>query len=133
MENIDEASRLTIELAKALIREMQAMETRWKTAFLRASFEDGVDTYKGSFVLDDGVRLFDVLKHKSFFGTVREMIPRLREASANGDTQFCVALLVVDATFNYEVKYEYADPDLWKISKLHGGTGLPVGYRGSHR
>lgn len=128
MNNIDEASHLTMELAKALIREMEAMETPWKTAFLRASSEDGVDTYKGSFILHDGVRLFDVLKHKPFFACVREIIPRLREASANGDSQFRVALLIVDSKFNYEVKYEYVDPDRWAISKMDGGTGLPVGY-----
>lgn len=130
MNDIDEASRLTIELAKALIREMQAMQTPWKTAFLRASFEDGVDTYKGSVVLDDGVQLLDVFKHKLFFASVREIVPRLREASASGGTQFCVALLIVDSKFDYEVKYEYADPDRWGISKMHGGTGLPVGLTG---
>jgi hypothetical protein len=131
MENIDEASRLTIELARALIREMQAMERPWEAAFLRASFEDGVDTYKGSYVLHDGVRLFDVLQHKPFFATVREIIPRLREASANGDARFLVALLVVDSTCNYEVKYEYADPCRWEMSKLHGGNGMPVGHAAS--
>jgi hypothetical protein len=128
MKNIDEQTHLTAELAKSLIREMEAMGTRWNTAFLRAQFEDGVDTYNGSFVLDDGVHLFDVLKHKPFFAFVREIAPRLRAASANGDAQFRVALLVVDSGFDYEVKYDYADADRWAISKLNGGTGMPVGY-----
>ena len=128
MKNIDEASRLTVELAKSLIREMQGMGTPWKTAFLRVQFGDGVDTYKGSFVLSDGVQLFDVLKHKPFFASVREIAPQLREASANGDAQFCVALLIVDSNFGCEVKYEYAEPNRWAISKLGGGTGVPVGY-----
>ena len=128
MKDIDQATRLTVELAKALIREMQAMGAPWKKAFLRAEFGDRVQTYKSSFARDDGAELMDVLKHKPFFAAVREIAPQLREASANGDKQFCVALLIVDSQFNYEVLYEYADPERWAISKLDGGSGLPVGY-----
>src|SRR5689334_8099586 len=128
MKNIDEASRLTMELAKSLIREMEAMGIRWNTAFLRAEFREEVETYNGSFVLEDGVHLFDVLEHEPFFAFVREIAPQLRAASANGAVQFCVALLIVDSNFNYEMKYEYADANRWVISKLHGGSGVPVGY-----
>jgi hypothetical protein len=39
-----------------------------------------------------------------------------------------VALLIVDSTFNYEVKYEYEDSSRWAISKVGGGSGIPVGY-----
>ncbi|GAB7126174.1 hypothetical protein JCM19000A_06810 [Silvimonas sp. JCM 19000] len=38
-----------------------------------------------------------------------------------------VFLLVIDSNFDYEIKFEYEDLDRWKISKLGGGTGVPVG------
>jgi len=128
MNDIEEATRLTVEFAKSLIREMQALGTPWQKAFLRAEFGDGEETYKGSFVLDGGVYLIDVLEHRAFFAAVRELVPQLRDASATGDRRFCVALLVVDSTFDYEVKYEYADSGRWAISKFGGASGIPVGY-----
>ena len=128
MNGIEEATRLTVELAKSLIREMQALGTPWQKAFLRAEVGDGEETYKGSFVLDGGVHLIDVFKHKAFFAEVRELVPQLRDASANGDRRFRVALLIVDSAFNYEVKYEYTDSGRWAISKVGGASGIPVGY-----
>jgi hypothetical protein len=128
MNDIEEATRLTVELAKTLIREMQALGTPWRKAFLRAEIGDGEETYKGSFVLDGGVHLMDVFEHKTFFAEVRELVPQLRDASATGDRRFCVVLLVVDSRFKYELEYEYTDAGRWAISKLGGGSGIPVGY-----
>jgi hypothetical protein len=128
MKSIDEATRVTVELARSLIREMQALGTPWQKAFLRAEIADGEETYKGSYVLDGGVHLIDVFKYKAFFAEVRELVPQLCDASDNGDRRFCVALLIVDSTFNYEVKYEYDDSSRWAISKVGGGSGIPVGY-----
>ena len=128
MKDIDEASRLVVELASLLIREMQAMGRPWKKAFLRSEIADGVQTQKGSFVLGEVVYLFDVLEHKTMFSSAHEIARQLREASANEEKRFCVALLVVDSNFNYEVQYEYDDAGRWAISKLGGGSGMPVGY-----
>ena len=127
MKDIDGASRLIVELARLLIREMQALGKPWKKAFLRSEIADGVQTHKGSFVCGDVVYLFDVLKHKTMFSVVHEIAPRLREASANEEKKFCVALLVVDSNFGYEVQYEYDDVGRW-ATKLDGGSGIPAGY-----
>ena len=128
MKDIDEASRLVVELARLLIREMQALGKPWKKAFLRSEIVEGVQTHKGSFVCGDVVYLFDVLEHKTMFSGVHEIARRLREASANEEKRFCVALLVVDSNFGYEVQYEYDDVGRWAISKLDGGSGIPAGY-----
>ena len=128
MKDVDGASRLIVELASLLIREMQATGKPWKKAFLRSEFADGVQTQKGSFVIGEVVYLFDVLKHKAMFSSVHEIARQLREASATEEKRFCVALLVVDSNFNYEVQYEYDDAGRWAISKLGGGSGIPGGY-----
>ena len=128
MNDIEEATRLTIDLARSLIRELQATGTPWEKAFLRAEIDDSVETYKGSIVLADGAQMMDVVAHKAFFAAVREIVPKLRVASANGDRRFCVALLIVDSTFDYEVKYEYIDPGRWALSRRDGSNGVPAGY-----
>jgi hypothetical protein len=127
MNNIEEATHLTIELARLLIREMQSMGKPWKKAFLRSKIANGMCTHEGSYTLRDAVYLFNVLQHKAMFSTAHEIVPQLREASANGDRRFCVALLIVDSDFNYEMKYEYDDADRWAISKLGGRSGVPQG------
>jgi hypothetical protein len=88
MKDMNEASRLTMELAKSLIREMEAMGIRWNTAFLRAGFGEGVKTYNASFVLDDGVRLLDVLKHKPFFAT--RIAVQSRNCTAAAECQLAI-------------------------------------------
>lgn len=128
MKDIDEATRLTIELAKLLVRDMQAMGAPWQKAFLRAEFGDGEQSIKGSYALENDVRLFNTLEYKPMFAAVHEIAPRLREASSNAGRKACVALLVVDSNFNYEVKYEYENSERWAISKLNGESGIPVGY-----
>lgn len=128
MKDIEEASRLVLQLARLLIREMQAMGKPWKKAFLRSEIAEDVHTHSGSFVLGDAAYLFNVFEHKAMFSTVSAIAPQLLEATANGDKRFCVALLIVDADFNYEVKYEYDDAGRWAISKLGGGSGMPQGY-----
>jgi hypothetical protein len=128
MKDIDEATRLTIELAKLLIHEMQAMSLPWKKAFLRLEVHEDRQMAKGSYVLDTGVQLFDVLNHKPMFSAAKDIAPRLRDAMSKDGKKWCIALLTVDSTFNYEIEYEYLNPERWAISKLGGNNGIPVGY-----
>ena len=128
MKNIEEATSLTVELAKLLIPEMQSLGVQWQKAFVRMEFGDRTQTCKGSYVLSDDVQIFDVLQHKRMFESLQRVWPQLRDASANSGKLFCVALLIVDSAFNYEVQYEYEDSSRWSITKLGGGSGLPVGY-----
>lgn len=78
MKDIEEASRLTIELAKLLIQEMQAMEAPWQKAFLRCEIVDGEQTTKGSYVAGNAVRLFDVLEHKPLMKLLLSSARRLQ-------------------------------------------------------
>jgi len=107
---------------------MQAMGKPWQRAFVRIEVGDGQQTCKGSYVLSDDVHIFDVLKHKPMFSDFHNFWPQLREASSNSGKMFCVALLIVDSAFNYEIKYEYDDISRWAITKLDGASGLPAGY-----
>jgi len=36
-------------------------------------------------------------------------------------------LLVTAPDFSYQIRFEFEDLNRWRISKLHGGTGVPEG------
>lgn len=128
MKDIDESSPLTIELAKLLIQEMQTMSLPWIKAFLRLDVSDDHQGVKGSYVLENVVKLFDVFKHKRMFAAALDIAPHLRETTSNEGRRFSLALLIVDSKFNYGIKYEYADSQRWATSKLNGNNGIPSGY-----
>jgi len=51
----------------------------------------------------------------------------LRAETRSAEKAFKVCLLIVDANLNYEVKFEYEDPEKWAMTKMNGGSGVPVG------
>jgi len=128
MKNIDQSTELTIEWAKLLVGEMQSMGALWKKAFLRAEVGGDYQKSNGSFVLQDEIRLSDVRQHRAMFAATQRIAEQLREATANDGRKFCVALLIVDSEFNYEIQYEYNDSTRWAITKLEGASGVPAGY-----
>ena len=129
MQNIDEATRITIELAKLLISTMQSIETPWVRAFVRFQMtEEDNWGCRGSYQTSTGVMLFNAMKEgKQLFHGVNELGPLLRDATSNNGKKCCVFLLIVDSKFNYDIKFEHNDSERWKITKLNGDDGLPVG------
>jgi hypothetical protein len=128
MSDFDKPSELIIELAKAVVTEMSASFREWEEAFVRMQADDGFFEAKCSCVLSDGPQILDVLAHKSFISKVQELGLALRQALPSADERFYVALLRVGSDMSYEMQYEYKDHGRWRISKMNGGTGMPVGY-----
>lgn len=128
MNNQDEATELTIELAKNLVATMQSTHTSWLRAFVRFRMvEEDNWGCNGSYETPDGVFLLGALKHKQLYDGINELGPRLRDATSNRGKKFCVFLLTVDSKFNFNIDYEYSETERWKISKLDGASGLPLG------
>ena len=127
VKDIDEASAITIEMAKCLVTSMRAMAVEWRTAYVRIQFIPGVQECKGCYVSDSEVQLFDVFKHKPMIASLQALGERLRDATSNNGRQFCVALLEVSSALDYEIHYEWQDASRWRISKLNGGSGMPEG------
>jgi hypothetical protein len=70
------------------------------------------------------VEIVDVLNHKDCFHPIIKKGQEL--IAALGKTEG-VFLLIADSNFDYEIKFEYQDMNRWKISKLGGGSGVPIG------
>lgn len=125
MENADIGTEITVELAKLLISEMQAMNVDWKQAFMRMQAAPESVQIKGSFVLPNEIHLFDVFKHRPMIHAFSHKVRALQQATSHQNKVFCVALLIVDSGFNFEVKYEYKNQNRWAISKMNNASGYP--------
>lgn len=121
----DEASPLVIDIARAFITLVREVDPKWEKAYLRFVSDDSSAEAKASYVHVDGVEIINVLKHKDFFHSVTKMGQELLTALGKERGLF---LLVADSSFNYEIKLEYQDLDKWRISKIGGDTGVPVGF-----
>ncbi|MDF3196601.1 hypothetical protein [Pseudomonas sp. 1928-m] len=122
-----ETSELVIEFAKTLINAMLSITPDWQRAFFRFEVSENHYGSNGSYTTSNAVRLFDPFKYEEIFDSANKIGNKLRQLTPKDGQQFCVCLLVVDSEFNYEVKYEYQDRYKWQISKLDGGSGIPVG------
>jgi len=124
----EESTNLVIELGKSLISAMQDQVPRWQRVFVRFESSESHHGAKGSYVTDVGVFLLDPFKFNELFKRINMLGVELRKQLADGDKRFCLFLLSVNSDFSYNIDFEWQDPDRWKISKMGGATGLPIGW-----
>ena len=129
MKDIDRATEVMFELARTVVTEMRSHHPTWQQAFVRLASGDGFFEVKCSYVLPEDVCMLDVLRHRPFVQKLKQLGLELRESSSNLGRHFRVALLRVGADLDCEVQYDFDDATRWSISKIAGGTGLPVGYK----
>jgi hypothetical protein len=120
----DKTTPLVAEMAKDFISLVRTIEPGWRKAYLRFSWRNSASEVKGSYVHAGGVDIINVIGHKDFFHPANKKGQDLLVALGKTEGLF---LLVVDSSFDYEIKFEYQDMNRWKISKLGGGTGVPEG------
>jgi hypothetical protein len=125
-DKVEHASELVIELAKALIEELLRCP-EWQRGFLRFEASDSHTSANGSYVLPSGVFLLGVFEHKALFARANELFGQLRVATSTNGKLFQVCLLSVNSDFDFDIQYEYHDPNKWKITKLGGASGIPAG------
>jgi hypothetical protein len=123
------SDKLVIDIAKDLISTMQDSVPGWKKAYIRFEASDEHCAAKGSYVTPEGVSIFNVLTFKPLFSRIQERGVELRSALQNNGKHFCLFLLTVDAEFQYNIDFEWNDPERWKISKMNGASGLPEGVK----
>ena len=119
-----EATPLVVDVAKSFISLVRNIAPDWQKAYLRFSKWDSVSESKASYVHSSGVEIIDVLKHKEFFQSISRSGGDLLTAVGKEKGIF---LLEIDSNFDYEIKFEYENPENWRITKLGGGTGIPEG------
>jgi len=120
----DEATPLVIDTAKSFISLIKQIAPGWQKAYLRFSEWDSISEAKASYVHPAGVEIIDVLQHKKFFQSISQSGGVLLASLGKPEGIF---LLIVDSSFDYEIKFEYEDRSKWRISKIGGGGGIPEG------
>lgn len=131
MENIpmnDQATVLVTDLAKHVVRYMRTEFPTWRDVYVR--FDAPTDSQCGvrvSYVDGDAVSIVDVMQHRPLIAEIMRGARQLRDVLTNDGRKFCVALLRANSKLDYQIDFEWKDIRKWEITKMRGGTGLPVG------
>jgi hypothetical protein len=120
----NDRTELVVEIAKEFIALLQVTGGGWTKGFFRFKSEDTVYGSNASYIAGDAVFLIGAIKNKHFYERANRISRDLIESF---DKTYGVLLLTVDSTFDYEIKFEWSNLDKWEISKIDGGTGVPVG------
>lgn len=116
-----------VSLAKQFMSAMQRIEPKWERAYWRFNSEADNFGCKASYVAAEGIQIIDVIKERPFIQAMQSLGRLLWTEWENPNKRFCVCLLRIENTFDYDIQFEYEDSSKWQISKLNGGTGLPEG------
>jgi hypothetical protein len=120
----DQAALIIVELAKEFIELVRNMEPRWSNAYYRFRSEGTRYGSNASYVVNSGAVLISAMKNAAFYARMNEKGARLLSAF---NKEKGVFLLIAKANFEYDVKFEWEDLHRWEITKINGGTGVPVG------
>ncbi|GAB7549703.1 hypothetical protein [Cupriavidus sp. 8B] len=120
----DEQSVIVIELAKEFMELIRQIAPAWSRAYFRFCLEGSKHGSNGSYVIDSKVDIIDPFTHNAFFRGMNEKAMQLLALLSKDQA---VLLLVIDSTFNYDIKFEYQNLDRWRITKANGGSGVPEG------
>jgi len=123
----EQASNCVIALATALIDTMRQVSPQWNRAYMRLEADADDMSARISYVDPVGVHLLGGIDHSAVYRQAIDLGIQLKALTDTGRRPFRVCLVVVDGAFNYEVLFEYEDSGKWAISKLDGGSGVPVG------
>lgn len=123
----EKANNLVISIAKSFIEyALASTQDDWEEAFLR--FEAGEDMTGVTCIYrtaNDSAYFRSKSKFE-FYSEVEKLFVALRdEIKKEAGKDFCVCLLRIDSSYNYNIYYEYADSQRWLISKLDGQSGIP--------
>lgn len=116
-------SELVVELAKTLMDVMEAQHPDWSRAFFRFHAEESHHGSTASYEHGENVTLFNPIQLSAFFSQMN----RLGYELWCGGLAFKVMLLTVRSNYDYDVQFEVKDAQRWRITKLDGATGIPVG------
>ena len=120
----EKASLVVVDLAKDFISLLNDSDQKWMKGYFRFLFD--IDYYQSSSSYSTSFNVFiiDSMKHSDICYRMDQKAEQLFDAIERSKG---VMLLVVDCDFNYDIKFEWNDLGRWRITKLDGGTGLPLG------
>ena len=125
--DFDKSSEIIVRLAQEVVAMTRGIDSAWTQAYWRFESEDSRYGSNSSYENPSGVTLVSVLSQKSSFDALNNLGRQLWESEPDPSKKFCVCLLVVDSSLNYEIKFERAQMSKWRITKLNGASGRPAG------
>lgn len=120
----DSRSLLVVQLAGEFIQLIRDMDPSWTKAFFRYCQDGSRLGSNASYISKSESKLIDPLLHNAALVKLNAISEGLLESMGQDQA---VILLAVDSNFDYDVKFEYADMEKWRISKLDGENGIPDG------
>ena len=118
-----ERDELVINLARQFLEHLHGAEPEFETAFYRFDAEPGCLGGKASVVSPKGVSLVSSVENAALLETLGATGNALMNCLGKERGVF---LLTVDSNNDYEIQFEWDDPNRWQISKLNGRTGIPT-------
>jgi len=124
--NLESASELVVNLAKEFVTLVERLDPTWIRAFWRFESEEARYGSNASYDSPGGIFLIGAIKEGAAYERMNELGRQLWGAERDPSKRFCVCLLVIDCSLDYELKFEQQDIRKWKITKTNGATGIPA-------
>jgi hypothetical protein len=122
-DTTEESAPVIIELAREFMEIIHKIEPKSTRAFYRFQSEGSRCGSNASYVSDSNATLISALKNAQFYESMNRKGSKLFGVMGEVEGIF---LLIIDDKFNYEVKFECNYLHRWEITKMGGGTGVPV-------
>lgn len=121
----EEQSAIVVALAQELVEHMGQIDPHWHRAFFRFALAPGEYGSTGSYIARTNVLMIDPFMHSGFFDSMNSKGAKLMSLLKKERGVFLVA---VRSDYSYKIVFDFSDLNRWKITKLHGATGIPEGY-----
>ena len=121
------SDEIVVEMAKTFMDLLQRDVPGWSRAFFRFEADHLKTGSNASYVAGANISLLSALRNSEFFNRMSELAWALRERMGSAEQAFCVLLLSVNSSFDFNIDFERDDPGRWRISKMGGASGLPGG------
>ncbi|MFN7153239.1 MAG: hypothetical protein ACK4OE_06065 [Acidovorax sp.] len=125
--DFDKSSPVVIALAKEFMSAVCRIAPTWNRAFWRFESEEFRFGSNASYVTPDGVFLVSAMKESAMYDALNALGRQLWDCEPEPKKRFCVCLLGIENSFDYEIKFEREDISKWRITKIDGKSGIPDG------
>jgi hypothetical protein len=122
----EQATELVMQLAKDFMGALFATAPGWRKAFWRLESDGDERGCSGSYVRGGEVTVLDPFAHAMLMDRMGETGVSLLDVLGKGRRAVC--LLILDSEGEYKVRFDYDDLERWRITKIGGATGIPVGF-----
>jgi hypothetical protein len=120
----DKASPFVVELAKLFMGHIRRTYPKFEKAFFRFNCEPSHYGSKVSIIAGPNAEIMDPIKNTNFFEGMNDIAFKLMQALERSQG---VLLLTISPNSEYRIDFEWENMNRWMITKLNGGTGIPVG------